>query len=198
MPSSRRPDLKRPPIGRLALGLLAPILALSAAPTVANSQNPPFDVPFVIEGTGMGAGRIEDAIVIRAGTSDSVASYALVQALQTMGMSIVRPALTVGRPVPPRTTWATDITMLPSSVIGDYNRVNGAMTLPAARYGLRYSGQFVVDHGRFRYVVSAELFQRSALSTNWSRVRDNRYFGNFFVDRLTSMIKANLHSQSRS
>ena len=196
MPSSPPPDLRRSPIRGLALSLLGPILALSSAPAFAEAGEPSLEMPFVIEGTGMGGGWAQGAVVIRAGTGGEVASYALVQALQAMGMSIVRPALAVGRPVPPGRPWTTDITVLPPSVIADYNRVHGALTLPAVRYGLRYSGRFAVDHGRFRYVISAQLFQRGALSSNWSRVKDDRYFGTFFVDRLTRIVAANLRSRS--
>jgi len=134
--------------------------------------------------------------MIRAGTSVDMASRALIEALQAMGMNIDKPAPTVGRPVPPNRTWETDISVLPAATIDDYNRVNRATTLPTARYGLRYSGQFTVDHGRFHYVISAQLFRRGVIASKWTRVRDDRYFGNFFVARLMKMVGANLRSRS--
>jgi hypothetical protein len=171
------------------------LLCLAVASHARLGKTWTFEAPYVMQGTGMGGGATAGAIAIRSGTAGIVASRALLSALQLMGFSVVKPKLELNGALPPRKDWQTDISVLAPALIDDYNIAHETSRLPPAEYGVRYSGRFDVEHGRFRYLINAELFQRGALS-KWSRVRDDRYFGKFFVDSLAEQVESNLRKES--
>lgn len=173
-------------VNRIATFCGALALAISGTPPLAarSAENWTVVMPYVAKGTGIGGGPNLGAIVIRSGTQESVASRALLAVLQQAGLRVIRPTIGLDGAVPPRTAWRTDIAPMTGAVIADYNRARAALPLPPAIYGVRYEGMFDCQNGRFRYRIGAQLFQRSRL-TGWSRVGDDRYYGNFFVDLLT-------------
>jgi hypothetical protein len=148
-------------------------------------------MPYVNKGTHMGSGLVAGA----RGTAGAIASRALLRSLQDMGMSVVSPRISLDGTLPSNKTWKTNVATLPQALIETYNRTRGDLRLSPAQYGVRYSGSFDASHGRFRYLISAELFQRGALS-KWSPVKDDRYFGDFFVTHLADQVKVNLNAES--
>ena len=140
-----------------------------------------------VRSIGVGGAVVPGMIRIASGSEDSVASRALLAALRAMSLSVTAPAVGLDGALPHRRTWRTDVASLPSELMENHNRGYPQFRLPVARYGLGYVGQFDTSSGRFRYRMSAVLFERGSLSS-WRRVADSRYAGDFFVAHLVALL----------
>lgn len=147
--------------------------------------------PYTTQAAGIGGGDVVGAVRIAPGTERAVASRALVRTLEQMHLSIVSPQLGVDGALPAKRQWASDTVPLPRELVDAYNQAVPQLALPNARYGLQYKGEFDVAYGEFRYRISAQLFERSS-HTNWRRVADSRYAGDFFVKHLAGLLDAEL------
>ena len=153
--------------------------------------------PFRSDGAGVGGGDVLGQLRITPGAERAIASRALVDALQKMNLSVVRPQVELAGTIPPRREWESDIAELPRALIDGYNREASQLTLPVARYGIRFKGQHDVANSRFRYRMNALLFERGSVGS-WRRVDDSRYVGGFFVGHLAGLIDGALTRSATS
>ncbi|NYT39901.1 hypothetical protein HZY97_03965 [Sphingomonas sp. R-74633] len=166
------------------------LLATSAeAQHGAQPQSPwAVQLPYRTNGAGVGGGDVTGQIRIAPGTEQNIASRALVQTLQQMHFTVARPQLGVAGVLAPRQRWESDTVEVPRAMIDVYNRSVPQMQLPNARYGLQFKGEYDIAYGRFRYKISAQLFERGSLASSWRRVQDSRYAGDFFVGELARLM----------
>lgn len=167
------------------------IFGVSCATTTAPKNGGwAIEQPYHRELAGVGGGAIVGSILIR-GNEVAAATQALVAALQAQQLSVKTPALALDAIIPVRVPWTTDIAPIAADVVAAHNASFPQMQLRPAYYGVSYSGLHDTSGNAFRYRVSAKLYERGALS-GWTAVRDDRYSGNFFVQRLVAAIQKTL------
>lgn len=144
---------------------------------------------------GVGGGAILGSVLVPESRETAIASGVLVLALQEQQLSVAKPELGLDGTIPPRTKWATDIAPISAEVIAAYNQKVPLLPLRPAIYGIAYDGEHDTAGNTFRYKISARLHEKGAIS-NWSPVSDDRYSGQFFVQRLAEAIKSRLQGDS--
>jgi hypothetical protein len=182
--------LPRVPIALLMTIAAAGCVTASDQETNVNSWtvSQPYHHPL----SGVGGGAIVGSITVPDNSDVATASLALVTALQNEQLSVRTPGVGVDGAIPPRVRWSTDIAPVAMGVVALHNQKFPLLTLRVAYYGIRYEGMYDTKGNVFRYKISARLYERGALSS-WSSVADDRYSGQFFVQRLEDDILSELY-----
>jgi hypothetical protein len=187
---------------RTQLAALTLLLATGCATNLSESsknQREGWSVvqPFHHALAGMGGGAIVGSIAIPERRETEIASQSLVLALQDQQLSVKHPELAIDGVIPSGVKWTTDIAPIPSDAVSTYNQRFPSLALRPALYGILYEGVHDTSQSEFRYKISARLHERGVLS-GWTPVSDDRYFGQFFVQRLADAIKVALKAVSVS
>ena len=178
--------------GSLAL-LLAGCAGPAAMTHAGGEEEWVIEQPYHHPLAGVGGGAIVGSVLVKENREVPFASRTLVLVLQDQQLSLRKPEIGVDGIIPPRVPWATDIAPLPPEVVAAHNQKFPTFVLAPATYGIAYDGEHDTSNNAFRFKISARLHQKGAIS-NWSPVRDDRYSGQFFVQRLAEAIKARLKS----
>ncbi|WP_295762638.1 hypothetical protein [Undibacterium sp.] len=144
---------------------------------------------------GMGSSTFFGSITVPENQERIVASRALILALQNFMLSVVKPKLDADGNIPVKSEWLSDSAPLGLAMLSSYNNTYPDLKLAPAQYQLVYEGQYDLTDGKFRYKIAARLFQRGAIG-NITPVRDDRYAGQFFVQRLATEISQQLHNEA--
>ena len=161
------------------------------AATAAPKDSPPaLAVPFRYEGFGVGAGLVQDTLILKQDGEAAVISRALVSALQAHQLSVVKPTVNLGVPLPQNQTWESDVAPVPPELVAAYNRANPNLALAPRKWSIQYSGQYKLERRQLLVSISAKLYE--AGFSGPSKPYKGAYSGAFFVSQLTDTLQAKL------
>ena len=179
---------------QLALAAAACLLGAPALSSAAPKDSPPaLAVPFRYEGFGVGAGAVQDTLVLKQDSEAVVVSRALVNALQAHQLSVVKPTVGLGVPLPQNQAWESDVAPVPPELVAAYNRANPNLALGPRKWSIQYSGQYKLERRQLLFSISAKLYE--AGFSGPSKPYKGPYSGAFFVSQLTNTLQTKLMQQ---
>jgi hypothetical protein len=125
------------------------------------------------------------------GKETSAVSWALVQAVQGLGMSIVHPDVSIRPEIPQTEKWYTDTVTVTSSQLQLYNARHFTHSLQNDRiYGIAYTGRYSIARRELSISVTPILLNRGSASA--FRTYAGEYDGRFFVAEVIDSLKQQL------
>lgn len=177
----------------LALAFALMWLSLPAASLAQQREDYSFEMPIEYASLGVGPQPALGHIRLQPGLEAARVTRAIIDALQAMQLSIVKPALDLDDPLPQRQPWETDVVEISAEQIESHNRATPAMALPQDRiFGLRYKGAYRIENRELRFTLTPVLMQRGV--SGKFRKYDKAYSGMYFHGLLKTAMTAELAS----
>jgi hypothetical protein len=149
------------------------------------------DVPFETVRLGAGPGPVLGAIILPPNAVRESVSFAVVQGVQDLQLSILSPKLTSKTSIMFSQEWITDIAALSPADITSYNRTEGNLKLPDDRIiGVQFKGQSAELASAIRFTLRAQIYTRGAGGE--FRAYGGNYNGEWFSQKLLEHIKQQL------
>lgn len=192
-----RACLQRASIHRRAaapMAVLAFALAWLSLPVTSIAQQQEdysFEMPIEYASLGVGPQPALGHIRLQPGLESARVTRAIIDALQAMQLSIVKPKLDLDDPLPQKKPWETDVVEISAAQVETHNRATPAMALPENRiYGLRYKGVYRIENRELRFTLMPELMHRGV--SGKFRKYDKAYSGMYFHGLLKTAMTAEL------
>jgi hypothetical protein len=157
-----------------------------------------FAVPYAYKGFGAGPQPVFGVVELNEGAEASTISWALLEAMQRLQLSVIEPPTQLDKLLPPGKPWKTDIALLDPKNIQEHNRRFPHMALPGDRvYGIQYEGEYIVLKKELRFQLKSILYHRGMASDDYRLYPRKDYSGSFFKERAEALIKEHLGAASR-
>lgn len=135
-------------------------------------------------------------VVLRKGAEAKTVSWAVLEAMQRMQLSVIEPPTQLDTLIPPDKPWKTDIAPLRPEDIQEHNSRFPQMALPKDHlYGIQYEGEYKIIENELRFKLKSLLHHRG-FSGPYSLYSLKDYSGNFFFERAEVQIKECLRAAS--
>lgn len=166
--------------------VLALVLTLCACMGPEHSS-----IPFEYPSMAAGNEGVRDVVILPPGKEQRAVSDAVFRAVQSLGLSIVKPEVAAGQLLPAGQVVETDYVRLDRKTIERHNRSSGVTQLHHdIMYRLSYRLEYSMGDKRIDLRMWARI-QRRGSGGEWHEDSSD-YSGRFFTDRLRSEIESTL------
>lgn len=178
-------------VRRLLVTCALAVACVPAAGAAQERKDYDFSMPIEYASLGVGPQPALGHIRLEPGLEAARVTRAIIDALQAMQLSIVKPRIDLDDPLPQKKEWETDVVEVAARDIEAHNRAAPAMALPGNRvYGLRYKGAYRIEQRELRFTLTPVLMHRGV--SGKFRQYSQAYSGMYFHGLLKAAMAAEL------